>query len=90
MLVIYDTVWHVNVTDNDIELGYNYANYQAAADQCEGQGSFIKWHEDSLCTSTELPEYWTSGTRHKANFVIRKACKEFLSQYKLMSKIEIL
>ncbi|XP_076083337.1 uncharacterized protein LOC143054267 [Mytilus galloprovincialis] len=59
------------ICDNDADLGYIYENYQDAADHCERQGSFIKWH--SICNSTDLPGYWTSGTRHDETFVIRKA-----------------
>ncbi|VDI52491.1 Hypothetical predicted protein [Mytilus galloprovincialis] len=59
------------IRDNDADLGYIYENYQDAADHCERQGSFIKWH--SICNSTDLPGYWTSGTRHDETFVIRKA-----------------
>ncbi|OPL33430.1 hypothetical protein AM593_04161, partial [Mytilus galloprovincialis] len=48
--------------DNDVELGYDYGTYQDAVEECERQGSFIKWYS-----------YWTSGTRHDEIFVIRKA-----------------
>ncbi|CAC5381138.1 unnamed protein product [Mytilus coruscus] len=61
------------ICDNDVELGYVYDDYKAAAKECERQGSFIKWHSDNLCNSTGLPKYWTSGTRHYETFVIKKA-----------------
>ncbi|XP_052097067.1 uncharacterized protein LOC127732056 isoform X8 [Mytilus californianus] len=62
------------ICDNDAELGYGYGNYQAAAEECERRGSFIKWHSDNLCVLPgRLPEYWTSGTRHIETFLIRKA-----------------
>ncbi|CAC5381137.1 unnamed protein product [Mytilus coruscus] len=62
------------ICDSDAELGYGYGNYQAAAEECERIGSFIKWHSDNLCVLPgRLPEYWTSGTRHIETFLIRKA-----------------
>lgn len=72
-------IYHVNVTDNDVELGYDYRTYQEAVDECKRQGSFIKWYSDNACTSTAFPAYWTSGTRHDEIFVMRKACKKFSS-----------
>ncbi|VDI03172.1 Hypothetical predicted protein [Mytilus galloprovincialis] len=59
--------------DNGIELDYKHGkNYHAAAKECESQGSFIKWYSDILCVATDLPSYWTSGTRLTETFLLRK------------------
>lgn len=71
----------MNFTDNDVELAYKFDKYKEAAEECERQGSFIKWHSDNLCNSTDLPRYWTSGTRHDEKFLIRKECKKLPSPY---------
>ncbi|CAC5415271.1 unnamed protein product [Mytilus coruscus] len=60
--------------DNDAELEYKHDdNYHAAAEECERQGSFIKWYSDSLCVTHAFPVYWTSGTRHTETFLLRKS-----------------
>ncbi|XP_052097062.1 uncharacterized protein LOC127732056 isoform X3 [Mytilus californianus] len=61
--------------DNDAELNYTYPKYKDAADECERQGSFIKWHSDNLCVTNRnsIHQYWTSGTRKMKTFLLRKA-----------------
>ncbi|XP_052097068.1 uncharacterized protein LOC127732057 [Mytilus californianus] len=67
-----DTKYDVTC-DNDAELGYTYDNYQAVAEECEGQGSFIKWYSDNVCAIQGFSEHWTSGTRQNKIFLLRKA-----------------
>ncbi|XP_071143397.1 uncharacterized protein [Mytilus edulis] len=67
-----DTVYYVTC-DNGAELKYKHdKNYFAAAEECEIQGSFIKWYSDSLCLNLSFPTYWTSGTRYTETFLLRK------------------
>ncbi|CAC5381139.1 unnamed protein product [Mytilus coruscus] len=72
----------VTVENSDVVITWIYLfKLQAASEECERQGSFIKWYSDSLCDSPgRQPKHWTSGTRHDETFVMRKACKKFESQ----------
>ncbi|XP_076084798.1 uncharacterized protein LOC143055523 [Mytilus galloprovincialis] len=63
--------------DNGVELKDNYTDYQAAADECARQDSFIKWYPENYCDTYDHDElqqkYWTSGTRHIETFRLRKS-----------------
>lgn len=77
-LFSWDTLQHVNVTDNGAEFDRTFP-HDMAAEECEKRDSFIKWHPDILCNATNFPQHWTSGTRRDETFVIIKACKIFSS-----------
>ncbi|XP_052097273.1 uncharacterized protein LOC127732232 [Mytilus californianus] len=58
--------------DNGAKL--EYQKYLTAADECETQGSFIKWYPDNYCvTQTLKHQHWTNGRRHKETLLLKNS-----------------